>query len=92
MFTLECLRGECCERVPRECTRPVEVPYTALYSRNDGIVNFTSCLDPAAHEQVEVRASHFGMALNAEVYGEIAHALGRLAASPGGRDAWAQAA
>ncbi len=56
--------------------RPVEVPYTALYSRTDGIVDWRSCLDPHA-ELIEVRASHLGMGLNAEVYAELAHALGR---------------
>src|SRR5262245_38078550 len=76
MFRLSCLRGECCREFRDECVRPVEVPYTALYSRTDGIVNWRSCLDPHA-ELVEVRASHLGMGLNAEVYAELAHALGR---------------
>jgi triacylglycerol lipase len=77
MFRLSCLRGECCREFRDECVRAVEVPYTALYSRTDGIVDWRSCLDPHA-ELVEVRASHLGMGLNAEVYAEIAHALGRI--------------
>jgi pimeloyl-ACP methyl ester carboxylesterase len=76
MFRLSCLRGECCREFRDECTRPVDVPYTALYSRTDGIVDWRSCLDPHA-ELIEVRASHLGMGLNAEVYAELAHALGR---------------
>ncbi len=77
MFRLSCLRGECCREFRDECLRPVEAPYVALYSRTDGIVDWRSCLDPHA-ELVEVRASHLGMGLNAEVYAELAHALGRL--------------
>jgi triacylglycerol lipase len=77
MFRLSCLRGGCCREFRDECVQAVEVPYTALYSRSDGIVDWRSCLDPQA-ELVEVRASHLGMGLNAEVYAELAYALGRL--------------
>ena len=65
---------------------PPEVGFTALYSRTDGIVDWHACLDPAA-EQIEVRASHVGMAVNAEVYAEVGHALGGFA-----DELWAQAA
>ena len=74
MFRLRCLRGDCCTTFNEELRAPVGVPYLALYSRTDGIVNWRSCLDPEA-ELVEVRASHLGMGLNAEVYSELAHAL-----------------
>ena len=77
MLRLSCLRGDCCADFRAEQRAPVDVPYVALYSRTDGIVNWRSCLDPAA-ELVEVRASHLGMGLNAEVYTEIARALGRF--------------
>ncbi len=88
MFRISCLRGGCCAEFRDECVSPVEVPYTALYSRTDGIVDWRSCLDPAA-ELVEVRASHLGMGLNAEVYAEIAHAL---KPGPSGMSDLAQAA
>ena len=55
----------------------------------DGVVDWRACLDPAA-EQVEVRASHLGMGLNAEVYAEVGHALGRFVRDDG--QYWAQAA
>jgi pimeloyl-ACP methyl ester carboxylesterase len=77
LFTLGCLRGECCDRF-RAALRgpfPESVPWTAIYSRSDGIVDWRACLDPAAGEHVEVRASHIGMALNAAAYGEVAAAL-----------------
>ncbi len=77
MFRLSCLRGACCAGFRHGLQAHIGVPYVALYSRSDGIVNWRACLDPAA-ELIEVRASHIGMGLNAEVYAEIAHALGRL--------------
>jgi triacylglycerol lipase len=83
LFTLRCLRGECCDRF-RSALRgpfPESIPWTAIYSRSDGIVDWRACLDPAATEHVEVRASHIGMGLNAAVYREIAVALAAHAAA-----------
>jgi hypothetical protein len=89
MFSMRCLRGDCCKDFDAALAGPFppEVGYTALYSRTDGVVHWRACLDPAA-EQIEVRASHVGMAVNAEVYAEVGHALGTFA---DGRN-WAQAA
>jgi pimeloyl-ACP methyl ester carboxylesterase len=78
MFTWRCLQGACCAEFREDLRRPVEVDFVAMYSRTDGIVDYRSCLDPEA-ELIEVRASHLGMGLNAEVYAEIAHALARFA-------------
>jgi pimeloyl-ACP methyl ester carboxylesterase len=91
MFRMSCLRGACCEEFRRDLVAgfPPEVAYTALYSKTDGIVDWRACLDPAA-ELIEVRASHIGMGLNAEVYAEVGHALGRLAREDG--EFWAEAA
>jgi pimeloyl-ACP methyl ester carboxylesterase len=92
MLRWSCLKGACCAEFRDELLRAVEVDYLALYSRTDGIVDWRSCLDPAA-ELVEVRASHVGMGLNAEVYTQIARALGRFAAaSPSSVSDLAQAA
>jgi triacylglycerol lipase len=76
LFTWRCLRGDCCEdfRASLVAPFPADVEYRALYSRSDGIVDWRSCLDPAA-EQIEVNASHCGMSVNAGVYREIASAL-----------------
>jgi len=89
MFSVRCLRGGCCTDFDADLVAPFppEVPYTALYSKTDGVVHWRACLDPAA-EQIEVRASHVGMAVNAQVYAEIGHALGGF---EDGR-VWAQAA
>ena len=46
----------------------------SLYSRTDGIVDWRACLDPAA-ENVEVDASHVGMAVSRDVYRAVAAAL-----------------
>lgn len=92
LFTWRCLRGDCCEHF-REAIAgpfPAGMPYVAMYSRSDGIVDWRSCLDPAA-EQVEVRASHCGMAVNAGVYEKLAGALGAFALG-GEPGAWAEAA
>jgi hypothetical protein len=81
LFTLKCLRGECCERfrTALDAPFPREIPWTAIYSRTDGIVDWHACVDPRASECVEVRASHCGMAVNAAVYREVARALAGLA-------------
>jgi triacylglycerol lipase len=91
MFRVSCLRGACCERFRADLANafPEAVGFTALYSKTDGVVDWRACLDPAA-EQVEVRASHLGMGLNAEVYAELGNALGRFGDDDG--QYWAQAA
>jgi len=91
LFSWRCLRGDCCQpfRTAIAGPFPADVPYIALYSRSDGVVDWRSCLDAAA-ELVEVRASHCGMAVNAAVYEELALALGAFA-DPASSD-WALAA
>jgi triacylglycerol lipase len=83
LFRHSCLAGGCCSTFAEELSGAVPdgVGYVAVYSRSDGIVDWRSCLDPAADEHVEVRASHCGMCLNAETYRAIASALERFGAS-----------
>lgn len=71
-----CRDGACCEPL-RESLRaplPDEVGYVSIYSRNDGIVDWRSCLDPGARH-VEVDATHLGMGFHAPTYRAIATAL-----------------
>jgi len=77
LFSVRCLRGDCCAgfRAALNGPFPAEVGYVSLYSRSDGIVDWRSCLDPAADELVEIRASHCGMSVNAGAYRAIAAAL-----------------
>jgi len=90
LISWRCLRGACCKPFREALAGPFpeEVGYVALYSRTDGIVDWRSCVDPAA-DCVEVHASHCGMSLNAEAYRAIANALGAFTAREA---AWAQAA
>jgi hypothetical protein len=69
MFSTACADGDCCDSFRDDLIAklPSGVRATAIYSRNDGIVDWRACLDPDA-EHVEVRSSHCGMAVNVEVY------------------------
>jgi triacylglycerol lipase len=91
MFRVSCLRGACCKRFRADLSGafPADVGFTALYSKTDGVVDWRSCLDPAA-TQIEVRSSHIGMGMNPQVYAEIGHALGSFASTDG--QFWAEAA
>src|SRR5204863_5861850 len=77
-----CLWGDCCTSFWRdaEADFPHGIGFVSIYSRNDGIVRWRSCLDEAA-ELVEVRSSHIGMAVNVEVYRAIAATLEGLRAA-----------
>jgi pimeloyl-ACP methyl ester carboxylesterase len=53
------------------------VPSTAIYSKTDGVVHWSACVDRAGHqtENVEVPGSHTGMALNPLVLNVVADRL-----------------
>ncbi len=54
----------------------LSVALTAIYTRSDRIVRHPHALGRDEHaENIEVRGSHVGLALNAEVYGHVARAL-----------------
>ena len=57
--------------------RPIEVPLTAIYSRNDGIVDWRTCPDPhtPGAVNVEVSSSHLGMGLDPTVWMHLARWL-----------------
>ncbi|MDP2291400.1 MAG: alpha/beta hydrolase [Actinomycetota bacterium] len=61
--------------------RPITVPITAIYSHNDGVVDWRACIDRVTPgvEHIRVRATHLGMGASAEVFRIVAH---RLAATP----------
>lgn len=54
-----CGWGTCCDRLRTQLVGPFppQVPFTSVYSRDDRIVNWRSCLDPAA-QHLEVRSTH----------------------------------
>jgi triacylglycerol lipase len=76
MFSFNCIRGDCCARTRRAVVAPFpdEVEFVSLFSRSDEVVNWESCLDPAAI-QVEVDVSHIGMGFSREVWDAIADEL-----------------
>jgi len=53
---------------------PESVRLTSIYSRQDGVVRWESCVVPYA-DNVEVRGTHVGMAFNRDAYVAIAAAL-----------------
>jgi triacylglycerol lipase len=91
LFSVSCWRGACCEpfRTDLLASFPPGVRYICVYSRSDGIVDWRACLDGAADDLVEIRASHCGMAVSVPAYEQVARAL---AAFAGDESAFARAA
>lgn len=72
-----------------ECTRiatiqddanrndPLRLPTTAVFTKNDGVVDWKACIDPWALDirHVEVRSSHFGLGIDPDVWKIVADAL-----------------
>jgi len=77
-------RDEMRDQMLRFPAEPPPVPCTAIYSKSDGVVHWSSCLEyPGTRaENIEVVASHTGMAMNPVVYHIIADRLAQ------GREAW----
>jgi len=67
-----------------QVARPIDVPSTAVYSRQDGIVSWQACIEPeaGAHQNVEVRCGHLGFGIDPATLWVIAD---RLAAPAGPR-------
>jgi triacylglycerol lipase len=57
---------------------PADVPWTAVWSRSDGVVDWRACLDRAA-STCEVTGSHVGLVANAQVYRAVAEVFSTLA-------------
>lgn len=57
--------------------QPIPVPSTSIYSRNDGIVHWQSCLEDEGpqRENVEVSCSHTGMGFHVDALAVIADRL-----------------
>ncbi|HEX3991455.1 MAG TPA: alpha/beta fold hydrolase [Acetobacteraceae bacterium] len=61
-----------------EIIRPLPVPGTFLFSRDDGIVNCAACRDPASVEDnIEIGGSHVLIARSPEVMAIVAQRLAR---------------
>jgi len=72
----DCVGGSCARQSFEEAHAALEadLPFTAIYSRRDGIVDWRACLDPLARP-VEVAASHVGMAVDPRVIAQVLAAL-----------------
>ncbi len=79
----DCVLGACGARIAAElqATFPAHVGYTSVYSRSDAIIDWRTCLDPAA-ELVEVDSSHTGMGTDRAVQRVVADRLARTKSSP----------
>ncbi len=79
LFSTACLRlDRCCEPAWAEGNAPLPsgMPFLAVYSRSDGIVDWRSCLGKGARH-LEVDSSHCGMAFNIDVFRAIGAELAR---------------
>jgi pimeloyl-ACP methyl ester carboxylesterase len=75
----DCIAGDCRDTTLDGLSAPLDVPAVAIYSREDGVVGWRSCLDPEA-EWVEVRSSHTGMGVDPQLYQALVPRLARWAA------------
>ena len=68
LLTADCLAGGCAERTSALLASPwpAGLPFVSMYSRQDGVVDWRSCLDPAA-EHLEVGSTHNGMGTDPHV-------------------------
>lgn len=89
LFSVSCLMNRCCRTFwdDLQAPFPEDVGFLSIYSKSDGVVRWEACLDEAADRTIEVKASHVGMAVNAQVYREIADALERYRALDAARSA-----
>jgi triacylglycerol lipase len=81
LFRRSCMDGECCADFWEQLAGPLPagVGFVSVYSKSDGIVDWRACLDPCADEQVEIAASHIGMAVSPAAWRAVAAALERFA-------------
>lgn len=76
LMSEDCIAGACARTSFADMQRPLdpEVPFTAIWSRRDGIVDPHACQDPGAR-CVEVTTSHLGMAVDPVVLDLVLQAL-----------------
>lgn len=74
-LNLSCGTGHCTCGFVRNMMQPQDTapPQFAIYSKGDGVVDWTSCIEDDEQCNAEVRGTHVGMVYNADVF----RALGR---------------
>jgi pimeloyl-ACP methyl ester carboxylesterase len=75
----DCLNGECRTSTSDGLAAPLRVPALSIYSRDDGVVGWRSCQDPAA-DWFEVSCSHTAMGKDPELYTALVPRLAAWAA------------
>jgi len=77
----DCLSGDCAREIKAllEQDVPDGIPYTALFSLDDGVIDWRACLDPQA-DTIEVSATHMSMGADPEVIDLVADLLAGLGA------------
>jgi len=73
----DCFTATCGCEFPRVMQRtwPRQVHQTAVYTKQDGVVDWKTCINGDAETDVEVDGTHTGLVWNAHVYRVIAHHL-----------------
>ncbi len=72
----ECRRAaEVSERL--DADDPINVPITAIYTKQDGVVSWRACIDRTSAEvqHVEVASTHFGLGIDPDVWEIVARRL-----------------
>ena len=79
----DCTSGACALRMWEESRMPLAdgLPFTAIYSKRDGIADWRACIDPAGQAR-EVRTSHVGMAIDPAVIRIVVETLASVHALP----------
>ena len=86
----DCLSGDCASEVRGwlEADLQEEIPYTSVFSLDDGVIDWRACLDPQA-ETIEVSATHMSMGADPEVIGVVTDLLGAVTPVPLEGSSWA---
>jgi triacylglycerol lipase len=75
-----CFSGHCTCPFTKNMLNPedYQVPHFAVFSRNDGVVDWQSCLETEEDLNDEVHSTHIGMAFSPEVYRVIGRRLAQV--------------
>jgi hypothetical protein len=60
---------------------PSHIDEVNVYTREDAVVDWTTCTHPRARRAIEVRGAHCGLVVNAEAYQAIARSLDEVHAA-----------
>lgn len=78
-----CGTGHCTCGFVRNMLQPRDIGPSqfAIFSKGDGVVDWTSCIESDPENNAEVKGSHIGLVYNAEAYRALARRLAAVAAS-----------